>query len=65
MKNQLTKSEAQVVVVVLAEVIDAMSWDEPSQVYEEGGRVTIALTPEQMIFLASAAVKLVQHEARQ
>ena len=60
MKKKLTTVEAEVAARVIAEVVDAMQWDNDLSQDTDGGRITLALDPEKLIYLASAAIKLIR-----
>ncbi len=58
--TELTMVEAEMAASVLGKVLDAMEWAEDMDAYTEGGRITLALTKEQIVHVARAAIKLLK-----
>ena len=54
----MTKKEKEVSLIALAEVYNAMQYDENLNAYVDGGRITISFTSEQMQLLLAAIKNL-------
>ena len=54
----MTKKETDVTLIALAEVYNAMQFDENLNAYVDGGRITISFTSEQMQLLLAAIKNL-------
>ena len=53
----MTKKETDVTLIALAEVYNAMQFDENLNAYVDGGRITISFTTEQMRLLRNSLKK--------
>ena len=56
--KKLTAYETETITFILAEVYNAMQYDNITETYTDGGRITISLTGEQMYDLFQIKRKL-------